>query len=58
MCGNDPQILLTDVTGKTIRKIDITGAEIHIDMNGLAQGVYLVKYSDDSQSQTIRVNKQ
>jgi len=27
-------------------------------MNGLAQGMYLVKYTDNSHKQTIKVNKQ
>jgi hypothetical protein len=56
--AGNARVSISDVTGKTIRVIALTGNTLKINMNGIAQGFYLVKYSDDSHSQTIQVNKQ
>lgn len=54
----DAIVTLTDVTGKTLFTYKVTGTEVAIDMETLAQGIYLVKYQDVSNTQTIRVSKQ
>ncbi len=49
---------ITDVTGKIIKSISLSGSSTEINMGGLAKGIYLVKYSDAAHSQTIRITKQ
>jgi len=50
---------LMDVTGKLIKVIPVDGKEkVSIDMTDLATGMYMLKYSDDEQSYTLRVTKQ
>jgi len=56
--GVNALISVTDVTGKVIKMIDVKNNTATIDMTGLAAGVYLIKYSDDKHSQTIKVDKQ
>jgi hypothetical protein len=55
--GNDGTVQLTDVTGKLISSVKMTDSEVKINMSGLAQGVYLLKYSDSEHHQSIKVNK-
>jgi hypothetical protein len=56
--GDHATIVLTDVTGKLIQQIEVKGSVTTVDMNNVAQGMYLVKYIDDDHAQTIKVNKQ
>jgi hypothetical protein len=56
--GSNAIVMITDVTGKVIKTETVTDGKAQINMAGLAQGVYFVKYSDSKQSQTIKVNKQ
>jgi len=51
-------IWLSDITGRTIgiHPVDASGS-VTISMAHLAQGIYLVKYQDDLNSQTIRIDK-
>ncbi len=51
-------VRITDLTGKVIRTISMDKETVTIDMKGLAQGFYLVKYTDGSNAQTIKVSKQ
>jgi len=51
-------INVTDITGKVLKVVNVVNAEAKVDMSGLANGIYLVKYTDNQNSQTIRVNKQ
>jgi hypothetical protein len=51
-------IVIADVTGKTVRTVALMGSSTEIDMSGLAQGMYLIKYSDAVHSQMIKVSKQ
>jgi len=55
--GSDATISVSDITGKAIRTIRVSEDKTDINMAGLAQGVYLIKYSDNEHSQTIRVMK-
>lgn len=52
------QLMLTDVTGKMIFVKATQQDETIIDMKGMAKGVYLLKYTDDVNTKTIRINKQ
>jgi hypothetical protein len=56
--GGNGTIQLTDVSGKVVKQLDAQKTETIIDMSGLAQGAYFLKYSDDKHKQTIKVNKQ
>ena len=49
---------LTDVTGKTLSKIDMLTDQADIDVSNVAAGIYLIKYTDDDHSQVIKINKQ
>jgi hypothetical protein len=49
---------IIDVTGKLVRTIKMTGVTETVNMSGLANGIYLIKYADASHTQTIRINKQ
>jgi len=56
--GDNASASISDVTGKVIKLISVEGDNTEIDMNGMAPGAYLVKYSDNRNSQTIKINKQ
>ncbi len=51
-------ITLMDATGRKIKDIPVESAVTNIDMNGLAQGMYLLKYQDTAFTEIIKVNKQ
>jgi hypothetical protein len=51
-------VSITDVTGKVMKVVSVVNGKAEVNMNGLASGVYLVKYTDNNHSQTIKVNKQ
>jgi hypothetical protein len=55
--GGNPAISLTDVSGKVMKMISNVTAKTSIDMRGLAEGLYFIKYTDSQHSETIRVNK-
>ena len=56
--GADATVQVTDVTGKVIKSVKMSSSVEKINMSGLANGIYFVKYSDANHTQTIKVNKQ
>jgi hypothetical protein len=56
--GANAQITLTDVSGRIIKHESFAGNAATVDMQGIANGVYLLRYTDDSHNQTIKINKQ
>lgn len=52
------QVVMMDIAGKVIRRITISDVETSIDMQGMAKGVYLIKYTDDEHTKTMRISKQ
>ncbi|RYZ47236.1 MAG: T9SS type A sorting domain-containing protein [Sphingobacteriales bacterium] len=56
--GANATISLTDVTGKVISIMSVKDNAATINMNGLAAGVYLLKYSDSVNSTSVKINKQ
>ena len=50
-------VMITDITGKVIRTVTMTNGIVQINMNGMAQGIYLVKYTDDVNTTTIKLYK-
>ena len=55
--GINANLLLMDVTGKLMEKIQVTGTVTDINMAEYAPGIYVLKYADDQNTQTIRINK-
>ncbi len=49
---------ITDIAGRTIMDVPMTNDKAIADISSLAQGMYLVKYSDDERTQTIKITKQ
>ena len=55
--GNNPVATVMDVTGKLISTVKMMGNTAEIDMSGLAQGAYIIRYTDANHAETIKVNK-
>ncbi|MBS1740463.1 MAG: T9SS type A sorting domain-containing protein [Bacteroidetes bacterium] len=51
-------VTITDATGKMVRVVNMDNGQVQINMEGLAQGMYLLKYADDQHTEVIKVNKQ
>jgi len=51
-------ITVSDITGKVLQMLPTTTTETIIDMSKLAQGIYLIKYTDAEHNETIKVSKQ
>ncbi len=51
-------ITLCDVTGKAIRSYSVKGTETHVNLDLLAKGIYLLRYTDEQQVQTLKLMKQ
>ncbi len=58
LISGEATILVTDVTGKVVRTVTTTATSTSIDLNGLSNGIYLIKYSDNDHSENIKVTKQ
>jgi hypothetical protein len=56
--ATNASITVSDITGKTIRIVSVVNNNARIDMSGMAQGVYLIRYTDAIRTETIKVNKQ
>jgi hypothetical protein len=56
--GANAAIVITDVTGKLISETEVKGPVTTLNMKDVAHGMYMIKYTDDDHSQTIKVNKQ
>lgn len=52
------RIQITDLSGKVCRSIQLNDLTTTIDMSSLASGIYVLKYTDALQTQTIKVQKQ
>jgi hypothetical protein len=56
--GNDAQVQVTDITGKVVKTVKMSGSQVRINMHGLANGIYLIKYADNNHTETLRISKQ
>jgi hypothetical protein len=56
--ASNPSITISDITGKVVDVVPVTGSKVMLNMGGFANGLYLIKYSDNERSQSIKVNKQ
>ena len=50
-------ISLTDITGKTLKNITTTGNITTVDVAELPTGMYLLKYTDGTNSKTVKITK-
>jgi hypothetical protein len=51
-------LVVTDLTGKVLINVPMDNARALIDMSALASGMYMLKYSDDARTQTVKITKQ
>ncbi|WP_276133521.1 GEVED domain-containing protein [Polluticoccus soli] len=58
LVNGNAAITITDISGKVLRHAQVNGAKTAIDMSNMASGVYLLKYTDDNRSETVRITKQ
>lgn len=48
---------ITDLSGKELKRVQLSGADASIDLGELAAGIYMLKYSDDARTETIGIAK-
>ena len=51
-------ISVTDLTGKELKRVQLSGSTASIDLSSLAQGVYMLKYTDDARTETMKIVKE
>jgi parallel beta-helix repeat protein len=51
-------IAITDVTGKVLRNIEVTGMKMEVNIATLPTGMYLLKYTDRSRIEISKLNKE
>jgi len=51
------KVIVSDMVGKIVRTIAMASNTAVVDMNNLPSGIYMIKYSDNSQSSVIKVTK-
>jgi len=56
--GDHARLTLTDITGKPVLQLLVTGAQTAVDMSSLSQGLYLLRYTDDNHKETLKISKQ
>jgi hypothetical protein len=55
--GSKAAITVSDLSGKMIYRITDVGSETTLDMEGLAPGVYMVRYADEFQNSVMKISK-
>jgi len=55
--GSNGNVIITDLSGREMMQQAISSFETSIDMSRFATGIYLVKYSDGSNNEVIRISK-
>lgn len=56
--GKDAVLQLTDVTGKVVVLEAVNSNTTSLNISELPAGIYLLKYRDDSRTETVKVTKQ
>ncbi|PSK90302.1 T9SS type A sorting domain-containing protein [Taibaiella chishuiensis] len=56
--GSQARILITDLNGKTVRRLQVTADETNVDLGAVPGGIYLLKYTDANRSETLKISKQ
>lgn len=55
--GNNAQLSVVDLTGKTVYNAPVTASKVQIDASSFATGVYIVQYTDDTHNDIMKVSK-
>ncbi|HRO43682.1 MAG TPA: T9SS type A sorting domain-containing protein, partial [Flavipsychrobacter sp.] len=55
--SSDATISVSDAMGRVVKSSAVTSEKHEISLKGLAAGIYIVKYADAKQMQTINVTK-
>ena len=55
--GTHPTISLIDLTGKILNYLELENEGCNLNLDGVLQGVYLLKYTDSRETRTIKINK-
>jgi hypothetical protein len=58
LVGPQAQVSLTDLTGKVLQTAAVANQAAQFNLSSLAAGIYLVRYQDANNTQTIKVSKQ
>lgn len=56
--SNNANISITDMTGKLVKTVAITEDRMVVGLDGLAPGLYFVRYNDEARSEVIKLTKQ
>ena len=56
--GENGHVMLTDITGKVMLQSDLKTDKLELDLSQLSAGIYFVRYTDDSHTGTLKINKQ
>ncbi|MBS1586104.1 MAG: SBBP repeat-containing protein [Bacteroidetes bacterium] len=52
------RISITDLSGKLLMTVPVSGNKAVADITPLASGMYLIRYSDDQRNETVKITKQ
>lgn len=55
--SNNGVISIMSMSGRTVRTITVSGNETLVDLSAEPAGIYIVKYSDNENNKTVKVNK-
>lgn len=55
--GENAILTITDISGNVVYREPVTSDKIQVDAAGFAQGIYVVKYTDDMHNKIMRVIK-
>jgi hypothetical protein len=50
-------VQLTDLTGKVLSQVQMTGDAVELDMSTVAAGIYLVRYTDGTHTELFKIAK-
>ena len=56
--GNAGRVELMDISGRIISTSIATASTVTMSMNGLAPGIYFIRYVDAAHTQTLKISKQ
>lgn len=56
--ADNGNIIITDMIGRVMSAISFTGEHMQVDISHLGAGNYIIKYTDDVRTSTIKVTKQ
>jgi hypothetical protein len=55
--NNKGIVTISDIAGRVVYTADMNADKMDINMSAWAQGLYLVKYTSDNGSKTIKITK-